>query len=346
MTGTEKKLLVGLALVAGLMVVIVGLQAGWPVWMWAVPAGVVLLLVILIGSTRPEPRGITPVSDGPPWEETRVDDVALPSCVPDYDFRFSALVWWRPIPNSSGLIHADPAGLAIETVLNRARELTERELPERADLVAHRLNGLLGTQVHDPKQLVEAMGGRVELRLRDDDRSRLGKLSAVRKSEEVWEHERRFEQSKRAYLGNDVLKTPGSALVWWMAQHDDQVREAVDLIGPLAQLSAVANDEAVSELYRHLVEPPGGRGPRGDGGSDGSGAGEPRVIGPLNRFLDDVDVEQDSPERTVWAHRMAQFTDAMDRPEAADLIREEMLGEYGGPVEARATDREPVGEGS
>ncbi|MFI9330244.1 hypothetical protein ACIGZJ_22195 [Kitasatospora sp. NPDC052868] len=357
MNGTGKTPLVSLALAAGLMTVGLGLSARWPVWLWAVPVAVAVVLAILLASARsPEPEPEPTYSDEPSWEETRVVDVALPSRVPDYDFRFSATVWWRPIPNATGLVHADPAGLAVETVLNRAREVTEHEAPERLDLLLHRLNGLLGTQSRDASRLVEAMGGRVEIRLSEDDRNRLGKLSEVRKTEEVWEHERRYEQSKRAYLGDDVLKSTGSALVWWLSRHDDMVTEAVDLIGPLARLSAAANDEAVADLYQHLVPQPvpqavpdpDGVAPSdrpGDGGEGGAEAGPsghpwpagptgptrgPLVIGPLNQFLDDVEVARESPERKVCAHRMAEFTDAVGRPEHARLIRESLRGDEGG----------------
>ncbi|WP_052390621.1 hypothetical protein [Streptomyces sp. NRRL B-24484] len=355
MKGTGKAPLVGLALLAGLMTVVLGRSAGWPLWLWVVPAAVSVVLAILLASARspdPEPEPAAPDPDEPQWEETRVDDVALPSRVPDYDFRFSATVWWRPIPNATGLVHADPASLAIETVLSRAREVTEREVPERLDLVMHRLNGVLGTQVPDASRLVEAMGGRVDLRLSEEDRSRLGKLAEVRKTEEVWEHERRYEQSKRAYLGDDVLKSPGSAVVWWLARHDDKVTEAVDLIGPLAQLSAAANDEPVDDLYKHLVPQPAAqaipflegvapcrrRGDEPDGGIDagpwdhpptgptGPTRG-PLVIGPLNQLLDDVELARESPERAVYAHRVAAFTDAMGRPDQARLIREGLLSD-------------------
>ncbi|MEU8921201.1 hypothetical protein AB0D10_09735 [Kitasatospora sp. NPDC048545] len=295
-------------------------------------------------------------SDEPPWEKTRVSGVALPSLVPDYDFHFSATVWWRPIRNATGLVHADPAGLAVETVLDRARSVTEREVPGRLDLVQHRLNGVLGTQAQDRSGLVEAMGGRVELRLSEDDRNRLGKLSEVRKTEEVWEHERRYEQSKRAYLGDDVLKSTGSAVVWWLARHDEQVEAAVDMIGPLAQLSAAANDVPVSDLYEHLVP---GVGPAPDDDEENGGFGEgpfgprtppgpagpikgPSVIGPLEQLLDDVGLELGSDAREVYTHRVASVTEAADRPAYARLIREKLLSEDGvvpdqpGPEEERA----------
>jgi hypothetical protein len=60
----------------------------------------------------------------------------------------------------------------------------------------------------------------------------------VRKA--IWEHQRKYEQNKRAYLGRDVLKDPGSAVVWWLARNDDHVEKTVQAIGLLAQLSSAA----------------------------------------------------------------------------------------------------------
>src|SRR5690606_13970414 len=67
---------------------------------------------------------------------------------------------------------------------------------------------------------------------------------------------RKYECDRREYLGKDVLKDTGSAVVWWLAKHDDQVKQAVDEIGPLAQLSSAANDRDVPERYRHMVPYP------------------------------------------------------------------------------------------
>ncbi|GAA2740173.1 hypothetical protein [Kitasatospora cinereorecta] len=351
MKGTGKAPLVGLAVAAGLMTVVLGTAAKWPLWLWATPAAVAGVLALLLAAARsprpePEPEPVTD-SDESLWEVTHVGDVALPSRVRDYDFRFSATVWWRSMPNAAGREHADPSGLAIETVLNRAREVTEREVPERLDLLRHRLNGVLGVTICDESKLVEAMGGQVELALSQDDRDRLGKLSEVRKSEEVWEHERRYERSVRAYLGDDVLKSPGSAVVWWLARHDDKVTEAADLIGTLARLSAAANDEPVDGLYQHLVPVSHRRDDDGGDGIDAGSPGEPgpvgpggpargpRVVGPINQLLEDIDLPAKSPEREVYVHRIAEFTAAMGRSEQARLMRDALLGEAGtvpGPV--------------
>ncbi|MFF1902374.1 hypothetical protein [Kitasatospora sp. NPDC058218] len=362
-----------LAVATGSVPVLLGLAAGWPVWLWAVAAAVVALVVqqtagrqgaaVVEAAREPYPSSPPPVQPPAvelPYQESRVEGVALPSGVPDYDFLFSATVWWRPVRNMSGLVHANPGSLAVETVLARARAVTEREHPGRLDLVRHRLEGMLGTQSPDSSGLVVAMGGRVGLGLPEADRERLGKLSEVRKAEEVWEHERRYERNKRAYLGEDVLKSPGSAVVWWLARHDEEVREAVGMIGPLAQLSAAANDQPVDELYEYLVTRPVRQPvpfldavapgsvsalhhPDVDGGtvppSAAAGAQQPErrgpvVVGPLNDLMDDADLDGEGDERTDYARWVARITEAMGRPEAAALIRASL----GGPPEGGAAE--------
>ncbi|MGW2543907.1 hypothetical protein ACWC5I_24280 [Kitasatospora sp. NPDC001574] len=372
MNSMEKGRTAALVVAAAVVPVALGSWAGWPVWLWVALAVGIALPVLLTTATRVRPSvGVPPyvppyvpsdvsaavpppATAAPaelPYQETSVVGVALPSAVPDYDFVFSATVWWRPVPNGGGLVHAAPGSLAIETVLARARAVTEREHPGRLDLVRHRLDGVLGTQSPDTSGLVVAMAGRVGLGLSEADRDRLGKLAEVRKAEEVWEHERRYERSKRAYLGEDVLSSPGSAVVWWLARHDEEVRGAVDMIGPLAQLAAAANDQAVEALYEHLVPRPGsqaipflddvapragdGRGegpeesgggvsPSGPAGPGGPGRG-PSVIGPLSELMNDVALA-DEAERLVFTHRVARLAEAVGRPEAAALILESLGG--------------------
>lgn len=100
---------------------------------------------------------------------------------------------------------------------------------------------------------VQAMALDITLSLSEPDQERLDKLAAVRKDEDVWEHERKYEQSRRAYLGEDVLKDTGSAVVWWLHRNEDSIDTTVKDIGLLAQLTSAANDEDISERLQHLI---------------------------------------------------------------------------------------------
>ncbi len=93
----------------------------------------------------------------------------------------------------------------------------------------------------------------VVLALSEEDQRRLDRLAAIRKDEEVWRHERKYEKDRRAYLGGDVLLDTGSAVVWWLTKNDDQVEKTVKDIGLLARLTSAANNEQVAEPFRHLV---------------------------------------------------------------------------------------------
>ncbi|MET8698410.1 hypothetical protein ABZW10_05990 [Kitasatospora sp. NPDC004723] len=376
----EKTRTAALAVAAGVVPAALGLGMGWPAWLWSSASAAVVAVVLLtsVARVRPEvppvvpppqaaapvPPYIPPPVPEPPVEQpfrsTSVTGVALPSAVPDYDFLFSATVWFRELGNPGGVAHAAPGSLAIDAVLARARAVTEREHPGRPELVRHQLDGVLGTPSPDGYGIVVAMAGQVGLELPEADRRRLEKLAEVRKAEEIWEQERRYERSKRTYLGEDVLKTPGSAVVWWLSRNDEEVRGAVDMIGPLAQLAAAANDQAVDLLYEHLVAPAAGRAdevpflngvaPMAAAGGGSAGAPgpvfggepvfgpvrpqnqEPSVIGPLNNLMRDIKLAQ-ADEQKVYAHRVARITEAAGRPEEAARIRATLGDDDGGAAE-------------
>ncbi|MGA4843159.1 hypothetical protein [Streptomyces sp. G45] len=262
----QKTMTLFVTVILGLVVVIFGLSAGWPRWAWPVTAMALLGTAAVTHralcrtSRRPlsdplpgfDPDLLAPCAPGP---EQRVTHVALPSAVPDYDFSFSATVCWSEREAAEDAPAINAAGLAVDAILQRARALTSQQPPTRSAFVQHQLNGALGTMREDATGRVMAMAHDVSLSLPEHDRERLSKLSDVRKDEDVWEHERNYERSKRAYLGDDVLKNTGSAVVWWLSRNDEEVEGTVDRIGLLARLSAAANNDTVAPPFEHLVPP-------------------------------------------------------------------------------------------
>ncbi|MDT0344416.1 hypothetical protein [Streptomyces litchfieldiae] len=261
MSSGHRTLTVLLAIICTLVLTIAGLCTDWPVWLWPAPAAVLLtgLITAIRAAARP-PGYIAPENTlepdlpiPPPLrQEHRVTNVALPSAAPDYDFLFSATVRWIP-QDSEISSYFDPSGLAVQSVLLRARTFTARQHPTSSTMAQHELNGVLGVMEPDSSGRVLAMAKNVTLTLSDTDLERLTKLSNVRKDEEVWEHERNYERSKRTYLADDVLKDPGSAVVWWLARNEEHVERTVERIGLLAQLSAAANNSEVAEPFRELL---------------------------------------------------------------------------------------------
>lgn len=201
----------------------------------ALTAAVVLLPrrspVLVPQATTLEPdRPVPPVER----QEERLTGVGLPSTTPDYTFVFAATVRWHVLDSPQGAAPVHAASLAVEAVLERARAFAARQSPERAALVQYLLEGALATMRPDGSGRVLAMARDVVVRLPDGDRERLARLAAIRKDEALWEHERHYERSKRSYLGGDVLKDTGSAVVWWLARNEDTatgVEGAVDRIG-------------------------------------------------------------------------------------------------------------------
>lgn len=262
MSSGQKTVSVFLSLISALLVLILGLFLNWPVWMWSGAIGLLLLLgtAAAVTATRvqqraPFPPGTLPEQPAPPVErrELQITRVPIPSQLADYDFLFSARVRWCPVDPTTNDQLINPGALAVEAVLARARQVTASLKPFRSSLVQHELNGALGVMAEDREGHVRAMALDVHLTLVEEDQERLDRLAAIRKDEAVWEHQRKYEQNKREYLGDDVLQSTGSAVVWWLAKNDDQVEKTVKDIGLLARLSSAANNAEVDQPFRHLV---------------------------------------------------------------------------------------------
>ncbi|QCW78592.1 hypothetical protein EQG64_18185 [Streptomyces sp. S6] len=266
---------------------VVGVTLGRPLWMWfLLPALIAGALLIDIRVSRAE--GTRPTAPGPdldesvpeppaevPYQETSIVVVPVQSAVEDCPFLFSASVWWRPAGRFGPSAHGNPAALAATSVLQRVESMTLTESPGRCTFLERSLEGVLGTPVLDGSGLVEAFATDIRLVLRPRDREHLEELDGLRKAMGSWESRRQHERNLREYLGEDVLRSPGNAVVWWMARHEDEIERAVDMIAPLTVLSAAANDEEIPEEYRDLFR---GRG-RPVGGEPMSGFDHPEPGG-------------------------------------------------------------------
>ncbi|MGW1597682.1 hypothetical protein [Streptomyces sp. NPDC002343] len=359
-----------LVALCGLAPAALGNLLHWSAWLWGflsmvtASGSLLLVLTVLSGgrapadpyeSGEPEPPA-APTEQ--PYQETRVVDAALPSATDGYDFLFSATVWWRPVSDHAVRSGGASPALAVSSVVSRALEVVRREEPGRANFARYLLEGELGVPLRDRSGRVEALATDVTLSLAPADHERLRKLNDLRKDEEIWEYERQHERNKRRYLGDDVLKSTGSAVVWWLARHESEIEKAVDMIGPLAQIAAAAKDEQVPELFRHLLVPPAGArseatvgGPLWDGPGQGGGTfdreEEVGVADRLVLLLAAVGLKPDMDEYTVLVHRVMRSLEAAGLEEAAEEIRKSLFpapdedGD-GGPEDRPADEEDPT----
>ncbi|WP_051816923.1 hypothetical protein [Kitasatospora sp. NRRL B-11411] len=358
-------------LLSGLTPIFLGRHFGWSIWLCVFGSAVLvactgLLMMARIPRAaasevppvqRPVPEPEPPTE--PPFREVPLQNLPLPSSRPDYDFRFSATVLWRPTQPLSLTSHANLAGLAADAILVRARQVSANEDPGRPDLLAMRLTGLLGSPAYDGGGLVLAMAAGITVTLTGEDTERLEKMTVLRKVEEAWEQHRQYERGRRDYFAGEVLKSPGSAVVWWLSRHEDEIEQAVQLIGPLAELSAAANDSDVPEVFRCYVgRRPGAPGdPCGGSGLDdeltdlltqekqaASGTGDDGFAEKMADLMNDLGLSPDSAEGLVWLDRVGRATHAA-RPdrEAAGPDPEDLAGTGG---TSDQYDREPPRPGA
>lgn len=338
MTSGQKTVSAFLSLITGLLVVILSLYLHWPLWAWSIAVILLLALwaVVTYSATRtarrdPFPPGSLIEQPAPPpveRQELFINRVPLPSQLPDYDFLLSARVRWCPVDPLSNEQLINPGALAVECVLARAREITAGLKPFRSSLVQHQLNAALGIMVPDHTGYVRAMALDVEVALTDEDQERLDRLAAIRKDESVWEHQRKYEQNKREYLGNDVLTTTGSAVVWWLARNDDHVEKTVKDIGLLARLSSAANDREVDEPFRHLVPEAFPPPPEPDWASEASRAEQqlrhepdPSVADLFADFFQKAGFRPSEDESALVAEQVADAVAGRDAVAAEEIRR-------------------------
>ncbi|WP_324612613.1 hypothetical protein [Streptomyces scabiei] len=285
-------------------------------------------------------------------------DAALPSRAEGYDFLFSATVWWRPVLGQAVQSDGASPALAVSSVVSRALEVVRHEEPGRASFARYLLEGELSAPLPDRSGRVKALAADVTLALAPADRERLRKLSDLRKDEEVWEYERLHERNKRRYFSDDVLKSAGSAVVWWLARHENEIEKAVGMIGPLAQIAAAAKDEEVPELFRHLLVPHVGarseatvedhlRDGHGEEGEVFDPEEELGVSDRLGLLLAAAGLKPDMDGHTVLVHRVVRSLEEEGLDEAAEEIRRTFLpppdeSEDEGPGDWRASDEHPT----
>jgi hypothetical protein len=261
--------------------------------------------------------------------EKPITDVLLPSNRDDYYFLFSATVYWSPTRAVTDESMVNMAAFAVDAILGRAREIAERRDPGHASLVRYELAGALGKMLPDATGHLQAMAKSVKLVLPEPDQQRLDKLASVRKEKAIWEHERKYEQSKREYLGRDVLKDPGSAVVWWLTKNDEQVEKTVQDIGLLAWLSSAANNTDVPESFQRLIQGPifahASVQPPLD--LNGSGASQPpesakSAADHFEDFLRAMNLTEGDPQRLLFARQVTGLAAKYGSQEVADqLIR-------------------------
>ncbi len=339
-------------LIAAVLIVL-SVALGWPSWVW------LLLPTLLAGAllwaiSRPRKAEKPPAAYGqrpdapdppaePPYYERVVEGVPVSSAVPDFPFLFSGTVGWQPVAGANAASHANPSSLAVTSVLQRVQSATAAEHPSRSGSLQYWLEGALGTPVIDGSGLVTAFATRVRLTLRPADQQGLDELDALYKSLAASERYRQHERELRAYLGEDVLHTTGSAVVWWLARHEDEVERAVDMMGPLACLSAVANGEEVPESLRYLCAP--SEAPAEGEPAGGFGHPEPEsnaewAAGPTERnghqsaphehvsaLLDELGLTPGSDERAAFVDRLARMSEAAGNKATAESMRRDFPSE-------------------
>jgi hypothetical protein len=267
---------------------------------------------VALGRRPPTPlteaAPVTVEAPAPPpaqFQEQPVKGIRLPSAFADYTFAFEAKVCW--LTAADGAVGAGE--VAVSEIIRRALKVTERRDPNEVTLIEPELAVALGALHPAPCGRVQVRAESVRLLLPPEDQQRLDDLARLRKQEELWDHQRRYQVNKRRYLHTDVLKDPGSAVVWWLAQNEDKPERVADNIDVLSRLARAANNA-------DNVAP--------------SVSAAPRTSAEhFAAFLDALVPTPDDDERLTLASQVARLVDNHDQKTADEIRRR-----HSGPDEA------------
>ncbi|WP_154675536.1 hypothetical protein [Parafrankia elaeagni] len=303
-----------------------------------------------VGDHFPPPA---PMPAMAPINETRLDDVRVPSDTCDYYFQFSATVRWAQTDPHRVTTLVNQAAAACEVIMQRARQVTEKISPAQVALAAQELGGALGYPEPDRSGSLMVMAEGIKLALDHEDQERLRKLADLRKDEEIWQAQWRSDQRRRQHLADDVLRDTGSTVVWWLARNDHKVDTAVGDLHKLARLSAAANNRDLPDWYHRLDHSPARPTASDPSGSDDLGdtdnlgnvilAGPPDMppetaAGILERLLDTAGLGRDQ-DKDRRLRRL--LTD-----EIAEVFRDHQLDDFARivrPTPSAASPTSPAG---
>ena len=225
----------------------------------------------------------------------------------------------QPNGDTGGRWHADLGALATAAAAAGAAEIVLGSAAVDAGTTKQRLAAELGWPRTDSTGTVRWCAQDVDLQPADpDDADRLRTLSQLRKQVQVWQQEREHELNVRRYLGEDVLTTTGSALVWWLARHLDDVPGAIGMVDDLSKLSAVSQDrEDHGRAGGGPVAPP----PTFVGSNGGRGI-EPDIAATLD-LLERLFPGSDD-ERMMFARDLAMIAERSGRIDYARRVPQDV----------------------
>lgn len=258
----------------------------------------------------PEPASVTALVPPPPapLQTQPLTGIRLPTALADYHFGFAASVLWRPI--ADGVCGVSGVGdLAVSEIIRRACAITTQRDPSEATLAASDLTVALGVLLPDPRRQVEVRAESIHLQLPPEDQRRLDEFATLRKEEGLWEYQRRHQVSKRHYLRTDVLKDAGSAVVWWLAQHEDNPREVAASIDVLTELADAANNVRNNNDMNNM-----------DRAAFGAPAEPPTPAERFDAFLDSLNPTPSDDVRLTLASQVARLVAGYDQ-KASDEMR-------------------------
>lgn len=207
-------------------------QLGWVGTLLSAAAAIAGLVAYRKAGSR------SPVEDPSEASSSPLSTSGLPTADETVFLDLSATVHWQAAQAQS--YHAD---LARALVLRHARDVTSKWRPAQYSLAQHDLAARIGRPEVDASGDLEVWATDVRLDLPEAVQQHLAKMDEAHREGLLWEVDALNQSRIRSYLRDDALRTPASAVVWWLARNQESVQRAVELSDVLTKLSQLATGQ-------------------------------------------------------------------------------------------------------
>ncbi|RKT52437.1 hypothetical protein C8E97_0949 [Saccharothrix australiensis] len=188
----------------------------------------------------------------PSSSHQHVFETPLPSAVYGLDFRARMTVHWR-LDLTTGARHNVPRSAAINDIVRRARDVTERAMLVHHAPLQHQLGDELSAERQVEGTHVWARAEGVELSVDEADLDMARKHIELLQTTTVRQAERDAERAEIKYLRDEVLTDLSTATIWWLYRNGYQVEQAVALSQHLGELVRIASQRGDGHWADTLV---------------------------------------------------------------------------------------------
>lgn len=249
-----------------------------------------------------------------PRHSEDIHDLEVPSLDPEVRFLVSARLHWQTTNGDDPHRYSDQAHDALRTT---AARILAHHAPEDLATAEIELTDRIGWQEPSQHYPIQTRATDIRVVVPEAETEFLKQRLEARKKVALWRERHAIEREFRDYLLTEVLTSPANVLAWWLARHPDDLKQAVELRGVFALLTAAIRSEDTTGYFARFANNAETVGRSDDPSEDGS------VTRWAHRLTQEVHQGWGlDPERSLFADQLGTLLRAHGANDAAEALTE------------------------